>query len=206
MFLFIDTETTGRVNFERPASDECQPDMIELSAALFTENKRLVQAISTLVTCPRPEGWRIEPEAQSVHGITNEMCAEYGMPPYQCLAILNGMSIAARLTIAHNVRFDLAVIDTAVTRIGNLIGLRAVTDGPSYCTMKRSADICRIPFPDGTGHKWPKLEEAYQFFTGREFPNAHQGLYDVLACADLFFELRKDEREAEYINHVLEVK
>ena len=45
MFLFIDTETTGRVNFERPASDECQPDMIELSAALFTENKRLVQVL-----------------------------------------------------------------------------------------------------------------------------------------------------------------
>jgi DNA polymerase-3 subunit epsilon len=212
MYLFIDTETTGKVDFKRPASDWCQPDILELSAALFDADKRLVQCFSTLVRCPHAGGWRIEPEAGAVHGITNEMCEQYGMLRFRCLGILNEMAIRARLVIAHNLKFDLAVINTAALRAATdpLVDYfdldPNLTEGPFYCTMGRATDICRIPFPNGgNDYKWPKLEEAYEFFTGCELGVAHRGLYDVLACADIFFELRKDEREAAYIDDLLNV-
>ncbi len=205
MFLFIDTETTGKVDFKRPASDECQPDMLELSAALFDADKRLVQCLSTLVQCPNPGGWKIEPEALAVHGITNEACEQYGMTVLHCLDTLGQLAMRAELMIAHGARFDLTVIHTATIRSKNLVAPLQLQK-PVYCTMKRATNICRIPFPNGgNDYKWPKLEEAYEFFTGCELGVAHRGLYDALACADVFFEVRKDEREAAYIDGLLNV-
>jgi len=205
MFLFIDTETTDTFNFKVQASDPCQPDMIEMSAALFDADRRLVQCLSTLVRCPNIDGWKIEPNAEALHGISNDLCQQYGTHPNRCLAILNRMAERANLVVAHNVKFDLAVLNTASVR-NNVPLARSLVTGPFYCTMERATDICCFPFPDGTGNKWPKLEEAYEFFTGRErIEPAHCGLYDVLACADVFFALRREPTEAVYLDELLNV-
>ena len=62
--------------------------------------------------------------------------------------------------------------------------------GNKICTMKRTADICRIPNGRG-GYKWPNLTELYTFLFNTNFADAHDAHFDVKACADCFFELKK---------------
>lgn len=52
-----------------------------------------------------------------------------------------------------------------------------------FCTMKTNTHI--------TGGKWPKLEEALKHFCGRELGSfAHDAMYDVKACRDIFFAMK----------------
>lgn len=62
------------------------------------------------------------------------------------------------LLICHNTEFDLKCIqDHAPARISNRM-MRC----ESYCTMKSTTDLCRIPARWG-GYKWPKLQELAAF-------------------------------------------
>ena len=59
------------------------------------------------------------------------------------------------------------------------------------CPMKISTDICKIPSPRG-GYKWPKVEEAYEFFFGKtEYIEKHRGADDAFHEADIVMELYK---------------
>lgn len=58
------------------------------------------------------------------------------------------------------------------------------------CPMLLSTDICKIPSP--RGYKWPKAQEAYDFF----FPNSgysekHRGADDAVHEAEIIHELYK---------------
>lgn len=57
------------------------------------------------------------------------------------------------------------------------------------CPMKLSTDICMLPSPRG-GYKWPKVQEAYDFFFGKtEYIETHRGADDAFHEADIVFEL-----------------
>ena len=56
--------------------------------------------------------------------------------------------------------------------------------------MKSSVHVCRIPSARG-GYKWPNLTELYNYLFQTGFPEAHDALVDVKACADCFFELKR---------------
>lgn len=61
---------------------------------------------------------------------------------------------------------------------------------PWFCTMKSNTHL--------TGGKWPKLEEALQKLCGRTLGEfAHDAMYDVKACKDIFFATRKDIKPEE---------
>jgi hypothetical protein len=36
-------------------------------------------------------------------------------------------------------------------------------------------------------YKWPRLSEAYKFFFGRDFEDAHDAAVDSKACAEVYF-------------------
>lgn len=60
------------------------------------------------------------------------------------------------------------------------------------CPMKLSTPICKIPKKRGHGFKWPNVEEAYKFFTGKtEFIEAHRGADDAMHEAVIVHELYK---------------
>ncbi len=61
---------------------------------------------------------------------------------------------------------------------------------PTYCTMKATANFCRIPRYNG-GYKWPSLEELHRKLFGRPHTASHDARADVVACAKCFFELRR---------------
>lgn len=59
------------------------------------------------------------------------------------------------------------------------------------CPMKLSTDICQIPSPRG-GFKWPKVQEAYDFFFGKtDYIEQHRGADDAFHEAEIVFELYK---------------
>lgn len=60
------------------------------------------------------------------------------------------------------------------------------------CPMKISTNICKLPKSNGFGYKWPKVEEAYEFFFGKtEYIEAHRGADDAYHEADIVYELYK---------------
>jgi len=60
------------------------------------------------------------------------------------------------------------------------------------CPMKLSTDICKIPHPNGYGHKWPKVEEAHKHFFGDVgYIEKHRGADDAYYEAEIVYELHK---------------
>lgn len=59
------------------------------------------------------------------------------------------------------------------------------------CPMKLSTDICQLPSPRG-GFKWPKVQEAYDFFFGKtDYIEKHRGADDAFHEAEIVYELYK---------------
>lgn len=60
------------------------------------------------------------------------------------------------------------------------------------CPMLLSTDICKIPSPRGSGYKWPKVQEAYDFFFGKtDYIEKHRGADDAFHEAEIVYELYK---------------
>lgn len=59
------------------------------------------------------------------------------------------------------------------------------------CPMLISTDICKIRGKRG-GYKWPKVQEAYDFFFGKtDYIEQHRGADDALHEAEIVYELYK---------------
>lgn len=57
------------------------------------------------------------------------------------------------------------------------------------CPMKISTNICKIPNSRG-GFKWPKVQEAYDFFFGQtDYVEKHRGADDALHEAEIVYHL-----------------
>lgn len=158
--LFIDTETTGMLNFNAPAEDPSQPRMVQLAAILNDSGGNRMAELCCLI---KPDGWTIPPAVQAIHGITTEQCDQFGMFAGQALSMVGRM------------------IDCATWPAEIFEGK------PKFCTMLKSTDICKIPSPRGRGFKWPKLEEAYLHFLKTELKDAHDAMHDVRACEAIYY-------------------
>lgn len=54
------------------------------------------------------------------------------------------------------------------------------------CPMKLSTGICKLPKKKGKGYKWPKVQEAYDFFfPDNEYIEQHRGADDAFYEADI---------------------
>lgn len=121
------------------------------------------------------------PEATAkFHGITNEHCEKYGLPIRTALAIMKAMatSLGEPVTIvAHNWVYDLKRIqhETGLLGVDDFVGRM-----PSICTMKMLTDHMKLPGKYGK-YKWPKLQEAHEFFLGCKFEDAHDAMADIRA-------------------------
>lgn len=97
----------------------------------------------------------MSPGAEQVHGFSEEMLRE----------LSGGRTFAEQLDrfrddfmdrtlVAHNAVFDLGFLSAEFDRCG----LSYVPK--TFCTMRKSTQLCRIPNPNRGGYKWPRLEEA----------------------------------------------
>jgi DNA polymerase III epsilon subunit-like protein len=188
--LFFDTETTG-VPSRRgapPSESASWPHVVQLAWLLADDAGNAVARETRLIA---PGGFEIPEEATRVHGITTEKARADGEP---IAAVLHGFALAvahADLLVAHNISFDLPLLQAEYHRLFGPEGADILLRTPGFCTMRASTDLCRIPSRFGNGYKWPSLAELHRFLFAEGFDSAHDAGADVAACARCFFELRR---------------
>ncbi len=181
--IVFDTETSGLFDFKRPAEAPGQPRLASAAFLFLDESFNIEREYHVFV---RPDGWTMPEAASKVNGITNEMLRTHGVPLTNVLVAWNALLDNGCVFVAHNIDFDFKVIRGELRRRG-LPDRYDETEG--FCTMKASTALCKIPGP--RGFKWPKLQEAYQFFFNEQFANPHEALADARACAAIFKRLNE---------------
>jgi DNA polymerase III epsilon subunit-like protein len=212
LIMVFDVETTGllpkTVKDYRTPLDQ-QPHIIQLSYIIYdTIGKKIVYRYNQYIRIP--ENIKIPEIVVQITGITNEKCAEQGIPIEDALiSFYRDMHLCSRI-IAHNYQFDKTVLQTEFKRYMYLEHFRnSCPNAPilfelyylesqkirSTCTMGIGTGICKIrhtnpkfaAFPNV--YKWPKLSELHQYLFGYVPENLHDANVDVEACLKCYLEL-----------------
>lgn len=193
--LFFDVETTGLPEWKMPSGHESQPHLVQLGAVLADEETQ--EVISTLDLIIKPDGWEIPQETVDVHGVTQEKALAVGVP--EKLAIQMFMALwGNHKRVAHNRTFDQRLLRIGLKRFGfseQEQELWAEKDNFD-CSMLLAKPIMKMEPKNKFGFKPPKLEEAYEYFTGKNIENAHTALADATACMEVYFVMVKAEQAA----------
>ena len=111
--LFYDTETTGLPNWTTPSGGDDQPHIVQLGAVLVNEDtQEIIQSMDLII---KPDGWVIPQETIDVHGVTNELAAEVGVPEHFAVMMLHLMRGNAD-RVAYNKTFDQRIVRIAMKR------------------------------------------------------------------------------------------
>ncbi len=192
MILFFDTETTGFVDDRLPLDHEAQPHIVQLAAQLCEEGGDPVAGFSLIVDPGISANVKIPERASAVHGITEERAVQLGVSVRSALALFIHLRSRAKLLVAHNIKFDLAVVQIGLARCGQSTDLAK----PTFCTMEAASPVVNLPPTErmrAAGYnkpKPPKLEECIRHFFGEELAGAHDAMVDVAACRRVFFALK----------------
>lgn len=191
MILFFDTETTGLVNSRLPSDHRSQPHLVQLAALLTGDDGAPVSSISTIVDVgPDIE---IPERAASVHRISTAKSRNLGLAKSTTLDIFATMYEAADVVCAHNIGFDIKVMEAEFSRAA---GCLQKLEKPTFCTMATASPIVNLPptpkmIKAGFNKpKSPKLEECISHFFNETLDGAHDALVDVTACQRLYFHLK----------------
>ena len=187
MYLFFDTETTGRPkNYNAPLEDlDNWPRMVQLAWIIFDEDEKQIHEKEYII---KPDGFIIPEESTKIHKITTEKAIKEGVALSDVLKEFSDDLKTSECLIAHNINFDEKIVGAEFLRKKILNNIDEVK---KVCTMTSSTDLCKLPNPYGPGYKWPQLPELHNHLFNCDFQNAHNALHDVRACAKCFFELKK---------------
>lgn len=198
--LFYDTETTGFPRWHLPSGDPSQPHITQIAAELYDEDSGNVLGSMNLLI--KPNGWDIPEETVTMNGITTELAASFGVPASLAIDVFMRLWNRSELRVGHNESFDMRMIRIELMRLYDEETADDWRDGPAYCTQSNSTKIVNLPPSEkmlAAGQKrpkTPKLEEAYEFFTGRKLENAHNAAADVAACREVYFGILKHKEAA----------
>ncbi len=119
-----------------------------------------------------------------IHGITKELNTARGVPFGEAFAKLAPLLDRADLVVAHNIEFDVGMLQAECLRHG----LPFAPPAAQFCTMRRSTEICGLVSARGFP-KPPKLSELHKFFFGAEPEVTHEAMADVRSCLRCFYRL-----------------
>lgn len=182
MKVFLDTETTGKPkNFNAPVSDvDNWPRLVQLGYVVYSNDNYLVDEAEYIVY---PEGFSIPEEASNIHGVTQEIAIQKGVPVRQVLDNLYAWLLQCDAVVGHNTPFDVGVLGAEYFReykgSNPFDGIKIVD------TMRSGTDFCQLPGGYGK-YKWPKLSELYQKLFGEEMGAAHTALQDIKNTAKCY--------------------
>jgi len=185
MYLFFDTETNGLPKrWGAPVNDLLNwPPLVQIAWMVYDDKIDLIKQKDVII---RPEGFKIDPMAAQIHGITQEIADKEGIELQPILEEF-ALDISRSTTIvAHNIAFDEMIVGAEFLRKEIK---HKLFQKERLCTMKESTDFCQIP--GKRGYKWPKLQELHKKLFGYEFEEAHNAKADINATAKCFWELRK---------------
>ena len=177
--IIIDTETTGLFDFSQPADAEGQPRLANLGMIVFDELDG--PAVATWNLYVKPDGWKMTPEAQRIHGLTNEFLATNGLPIEQVLRPYTRYIDNGYVVVSFNAQYDTKVMRGELRRAGLEDRFERT---PTICVMRALTGVCKLPRANGRGYKFPKLEEACRHFQIKQ-TQAHSALDDARVTVQL---------------------
>lgn len=185
MYLFFDTETTGLPrNYNAPVTDSNNwPRMVQIAWQVYNDDGTFIESNDFII---KPEGYKIPQEAAKIHGITTERAMAEGHDLFEVLQKFNYQFDESKVIIAHNISFDEKIVGAEFHRksIKNQLNNKF-----KICTMKSTADFCKIP--GNYGYKWPKLTELHKTLFGTHFQEAHNAAADIQATVKCFWKLKE---------------
>lgn len=183
--LIFDTETTGLPLWKEPSDHPDQPRLVDIACDLWSDPETLVDSFDAIVN----PGIEIPEELAALHGITTEIALAEGIMPAVMLDRFFDMVSRADLIVGHNVSFDIRMMRIEAARH---TGEKWENGLPTYCTMRKATNHCRIPSPrqrHPEDWKWPNLGEAVQHFFGEEHVGGHRARPDTDAARRIYFHL-----------------
>lgn len=182
MNIFIDTETSGMVNFSGKKKYGAFPDPSNVSKYdtcrivsicwILAQHDKIVEQGYFII---KPENFTISPESIAIHGISENDAYNKGIEFNTVIQKFETCLKSASSIIAHNIDFDVNVIISELVRRGGYSSLiESIKKKHHICTMKKGQSII--------GGRWPKLNNLYKHFYGEDITNAHNALADTLHC------------------------
>jgi len=191
MILFFDVETNGLAKSQKGSYTDIEnwPRVVQLAWALCDDNGENCTRKNFIIF---PKDFGISEKISSIHGITIEKAEKEGVLLNKVLEVFNIDLDRANLIVAHNIEFDLPVLNAEFIR--NKIKT-SLLDKEKYCTMKSPEIVayCRIPSSMGTGFKWPRLSELHSKLFNKSFEDCHNAAADVDACIICYFALKENK-------------
>jgi DNA polymerase III subunit epsilon len=187
MYLFFDTETTGKPKNYRATFKEVDnwPRITQFAWQLYNDEGRLFKSFSSLV---KPDGWEVPKEQFFIdNNMSTERCEKEGKLIRQVLELFAAELEGCKFLLAHNMDFDLPITQAEMFRIG----MRCENRPEKICTMKSTTDLLQLPGP--YGFKWPTLQELHNHLFKCDFEGAHDALDDVTATAKCFFQIQREK-------------
>jgi DNA polymerase III subunit epsilon len=173
--LVIDVETNGLFDFKKPADAEGQPRMASIAMIAVDENGQ--EEMSPFDFMIRPDGWEMTPEGTAINGLTTEYLMREGVPIAEALDYYEGFVKARRVICAFNAQNDCKQMRAELRRAGRP---DLFEETPNICLM-RACHPLNIPKANGK-RGWPKLSDAYLYFTGEQLVTPHGALADAQAA------------------------
>lgn len=176
--LVLDIETTG---FLKQGGSIVEIGIVDLDLdtgkieEVFSSLLR--ETILTAKHRDEPFGWIFKNSNLTVEEVRNAPPSKYIYDHVQ--KILDAYHLGCT---AYNKNFDFGFLRNRGLRINDL-----------PCPMILSTPICKIPNRNGRGgYKWPKVEEAYNFFfPGNNYTEQHRGPDDAKHEAQIVYALYK---------------
>jgi DNA polymerase-3 subunit epsilon len=175
--LFYDTETTGMPDWKKPSGGESQPHIVQIGAILCnSETKEVIDILNVII---QPDGWEIPKDTIDVHGITEEIANDVGIPEKEAIKMLLDLR-GDTDRVAFNKTFDQRIIRIGLKRFFNeQTQEKWCIKDDHHCAMLMSQKVMK--------GKYPKLIDAYKHFTGKEMKGAHDALADAKGCMTVYF-------------------
>ena len=184
MELVIDTETTGltSLSFVTERNYQQWPRLVQIAWGIIMDDQVHLQRTEII----RPEGFSIPTNAVEVHGISQTQALEHGKNLKETLIDLNETMKSAHTIIAHNLKFDLGILQSESIRTGVFLEF----PGKRRCTAFMGQKYMRKEKKQRLS-KFPELSKLYKTLFGREHKVLHKAHSDMIACGELYTELKK---------------
>lgn len=193
MYLIIDVETTGlpdRSNLPygtvppyRELERYSEARIVQFTAMLCDDKLDTIELVDHIL---KADGFTIE--NANIHGITNEISQEQGIPFENIADIIADLLQKCTHIIAHNIDFDIQVIKSELYRLSLIDIIEDLDAKIQFCTMKYSQQQVNIHTKSGL--KYPSLAELYTHIFQSEMENAHNSMYDVINLHKIIKKMR----------------
>jgi DNA polymerase III epsilon subunit-like protein len=190
-YIVFDTETTGlpqMINYQTfPKYDYLKgydtARLIQLSWGIYNADDSLLSIENVHV---KPNNFTIN--NSHIHGITNEIAAEKGIPVEEALCkfveAINREDVM--YIVCHNISFDVNIIKSELYRLYKKGYLDVFAKKKLICTLAQANKMKS----DGLIPN-AKLGTVYQHFYNEDIKNAHNAEYDVLNTGKVFHKMRE---------------